>query len=362
VLITLDDLRRLAVARTFFRPTTLKRALDKLGFVQADPIRAPARAQDLTLRHRVKGYRAGDLERRYSRLDVEEDFFVNYGFLTGSLQALMYPRGETSPGPAAARKRTQALLEFVRERGAVHPREVDRHFSHGTVKNDWGGSSSATTHLLDAMHYRGLLRVVRRQDGIRIYAAREHAPGPTDAAARQAQIDALVDVAVRKYAPLPGASLSGLVRRLRYGVPQWDRHLGDALQRAKQRLSHARVEGVDWYWPADERLSRNAPQDTVRLLAPFDPAVWDRRRFELFWGWAYRFEAYVPAAKRKLGYYALPLLWRDRVIGWGNLSVKNGQLQSVLGYVESRPPRDPLFKRELEAELDRMRGFLGLES
>jgi uncharacterized protein YcaQ len=100
----------------------------------------------------------------------------------------------------------------------------------------------------------------------------------------------------------------------------------------------------------------------VRLLGPFDPAVWDRRRFELFWGWAYRFEAYVPASKRKRGYYALPLLWRDRVIGWGNISVKSGELQSNFGYVEARPPRDRSFKRELEAELDRMRAFLGLES
>ena len=59
---TLDDLRRSAVAQSLFTPTTLQRALDALGFVQADPIRAPARAQDLTLRHRVTGYRAGDRE------------------------------------------------------------------------------------------------------------------------------------------------------------------------------------------------------------------------------------------------------------------------------------------------------------
>ena len=71
--ITLEDLRRFAVAHSLFGPTTLKRALDRLGFVQADPIRAPARAQDLTLRHRVRGYRAGDLERRYAALGVEED-------------------------------------------------------------------------------------------------------------------------------------------------------------------------------------------------------------------------------------------------------------------------------------------------
>ena len=79
--LTLDHLRRYAVARSLFKPTTLSRAIQRLGFVQADPIRAPARAQDLTLRHRVAGYRAGDLERRYPRLPLEEDFFVNYGFL-----------------------------------------------------------------------------------------------------------------------------------------------------------------------------------------------------------------------------------------------------------------------------------------
>ena len=65
---TLDDVRRFAVSRSLFPPTTLKRALHKMGFVQADPIRAPARAQDLILRHRVNGYRAGDLERRYATL------------------------------------------------------------------------------------------------------------------------------------------------------------------------------------------------------------------------------------------------------------------------------------------------------
>src|ERR1700724_1011402 len=125
----LDDLRRFAVARSLFRPTTLKRALERLGFVQADPIRAPARAQDLTLRHRVKDYRVGDLEGHYANLGVEEDFFVNYGFVTPALQALMHPRiritasgrhigdpWRASLWPAARWKQAQLLLEFVSER------------------------------------------------------------------------------------------------------------------------------------------------------------------------------------------------------------------------------------------------------
>jgi uncharacterized protein YcaQ len=239
---------------------------------------------------------------------------------------------------------------------------VDEHFSHGTVTNYWGGRSSATTHLLDAMHYRGLLRVVRREDGIRIYAAHEHSSAPGEATTRRARLDALVDIIVAKYAPLPAASLSSLVRRLRFAVPQWAGELDRTLQRARRRLAHARVDGVDWYWPAEEAFSADEPNDAVRLLAPFDPVAWDRRRFEILWGWPYRFEAYTPVPKRRLGYYALPLLWRDRVLGWGNVSVKDGTLRSDFGYIASRPPHSRAFHRALEEELNRLRVFLGLES
>ena len=358
---TLDDLRRYAVARTLFKPTTLARAIDRLGFVQADPIRAPARAQDLILRHRVAGYRAGDLERRYPRLPVDEDCLVNYGFLPTAQWALMHPRSGATAWDAATRRRARAVLAFVRERGRVHPREVDEHFAHGRVTNYWGGSSNATTHLLDGMHYRGLLRVVRRDRGIRVYAVHEHPKRPRHAAARREQVDALVELVVRKYAPLPGPSLSALVRRLRGAVPQHHAELTEALRRAQARLAHARIDGIDWYWPADEdpRVDHDE-SDCVRLLAPFDPVVWDRRRFELFWNWPYRFEAYTPEPKRRWGYYALPLLWRDRVIGWGNVSVEGERLQARFGHVDRAAARDPLYRRDRDAELERMTMFLDL--
>src|SRR5436190_22093580 len=90
--ITVNELRRFAVARSLFSPTTLRRAMARMGFVQADPIRAPARAQDLILSHRVKGYRACDLERLYGSLGSEEDCFVTDGFVPRPVQALMHPR------------------------------------------------------------------------------------------------------------------------------------------------------------------------------------------------------------------------------------------------------------------------------
>ncbi|MDZ7632150.1 MAG: crosslink repair DNA glycosylase YcaQ family protein [Gemmatimonadaceae bacterium] len=352
-------LRQFALRRQFPPLTTLGRTLARLGFVQADPIRAPARAQDLTLRHRVKGYRAGDLERRYARLGVEEDFFVNYGFVTPDLHALLHPRTPRTRWSASEQRRATQVLEFVRDRGVVHPREVDAHFAHGTAVNWFGGTSNVTTQLLAEMQYRGLLRVARRDGGTRLYALRRQTEVPEDSTAA---MDALVDVIVAKYAPLTGSMLSGLVQRLRYGAPQWTALRTAAVARARQRLPHVRVDDAEWYWPVDESppVRRLIPRDEVRLLAPFDPFVWDRARFEQFNGWAYRFEAYTPAAKRVRGYYTLPLAWRDTVIGWANLSVKQGVLVPELGFVTGRAPADAGFAAALEEELARFALFMGL--
>jgi len=280
---------------------------------------------------------------------------------------LMHPRPDVrvpaegmQAWSAAERKKAELLLGFLQSRGEVHPREVEEHFAHGRVRNYWGGSSNATTHMLDALHYRGLVRVVRRKNGIRIYRTHQHEPALLTEAERRTRIDALVDVVVNIYAPLPGPSLSFYIRRLQYAVPQWRSEITGAQKRARERLAHARVAAVDWYWPSGENPRRVVIPDSVRLLTPFDPVVHDRARFELLWGWTYRFEAYTPAPKRKLGYYALPLLWRDRVIGWTNLTAKNGALLADPGYVQSRPPKDRAFQRKLDAELARIRVFLGL--
>jgi uncharacterized protein YcaQ len=361
-LLTLDQLRHHAVARTLFAPTTLAQAIRRLGFVQADPIRAPARAQDLTLRHRVKDYRAGDLEARYPRLDIEEDYFVNYGFLPRATQALMHPRTPRTAWPAERHRQAAAVLDFVRERGVVHPREVDAQFQHGKAQNWFGGSSNASTQLLDDMHYRGQLRIARREGGVRLYAVR---PDQTPGLSPTAAMDALVDVIVAKYAPLPAASLGQLLSHLRGGAPQWEGDRAGALARARQRLPQAMVGGVTWLWPdgdapASRRHAGRAQTDTVRLLAPFDPIVWDRRRFELLWGWAYRFEAYTPAPQRIRGYYALPLLWRDQVIGWANLAVRDGRLVPELGYVAGAAPVELAFKQALDDELQQVCRFLAI--
>ena len=328
--------------------------VDRLGFVQADPIRAPARAQDLTLRHRVAGYRAGDLERRYARSTSRKTSSSTTASSRARVQALMHPRGRRRRWPSrAAQAGRQAVLDFVRERGAVHPREVDAHFAHGAV-----------TQLLGRLVERD--DAPARRDALPRAAAR--ARGATAASAstrrtstaprRPARPARRVAASTRwstsscdVYAPLPAREpvvprQPAALRRAAVA------RRADARAGAREaRLAHARVDGVDWYWPAGGDACRveRVPDDAC--------ACWRRSirwcgigaASSCFWGWAYRFEAYTPAAKRKLGYYALPLLWRDRVIGWGNLSVADGALQASLGFARGRPPRSRDFNRGLDA-------------
>ena len=358
---TFDHLRRHAVSRTLFKPTTLLRAIAKLGFVQADPIRAPARAQDLILRHRVAGYRAGDLERRYPRLPVEEDFLVNYGYLPRETALLLHPRAARHAWDGETQAKAEAILAFVRERGHAHPRDVEARFAHGRTTNWFGGTSNAATQLLDGMQFRSLLRVARREGGTRVYAPLDVPPADESPAAQSARARRLFDLLLQVYAPLPLSSLRYLVYLLRRANTQLDTELRALLSEATRLVPTARVDGIDWLWPEGEnpRSSRHAPADTVRLLAPFDPIVWDRDRFALLWGWTYRFEAYTPPAKRVLGYYALPMLWRDRVVGWANAKAQAGSVRLDTGFAVDLPAAErKAVQQALAGEREALASFL----
>ena len=244
------------------------------------------------------------------------------------------------------------VLEVVRKFGVMHPRELESHFGNTRVINAWGGYSKATTHALDHLHYRGLLRIARREKGIRIFEAAPRSPEEMSPAER---LRKLMMVFATILAPVPETSLLGNLARYRA--------LGNARAILRDLLSCGELEkqivdGIVYLWP-HVRINHEAPR-SVRFLAPFDPVVWDRRRFEHLWGWRYRFEAYTPVAKRLRGYYAMPLLWRDRVIGWANARVEGKRLNVEFGFVEKRP-HDSDFRGALDEELHRLEAFLGLD-
>lgn len=358
--LTPDSLRRHAIDQSLFSPTTLSDAINRLGFVQADPIRSPARAQDLILRQRVDGYRAGDLERQYASLDVEEDYLYAYGFLSKPVWQLLHPR-KTPP----VRPFEKKVLGTVIKLGEAHPRILEAHLGKRRVVNAWGGYSKATTHALEWLHWRGLLRIARRETGIRVYSP---ATMPSLTPPPAERLRALIMVYARIFAPSPEKSLQSVIAR--------HRDLGNTRKMLTTmigggELNQATVDGMTYVWPGDAGLEHSAPA-AVRFLAPFDPVVWDRTRFEHLWGWAYRFEAYTPIKKRVRGYYAMPMLWRDQFVGWANVTAtclpprnraaaKAGKLDVSVGFVTKRP-RGADFRRELDAEIARLAQFLDRSS
>lgn len=323
-------------------------------------MRAPARAQDLILAQRVKNYRAGELERRYPRLAIEEAFFINYGFLPRETLTLLHPRVAPRSWNTKMNTRAEEVLAFVREHGCTHPKEVQAHFDHGRIKR-WGGNQNVSKYLLEGLHYRGLLRIVRRESGARIYEAIKHPQQDDSPDTKLARARQLIDMIVQLYAPLPAASLNYLCGLLRNGVPHLATEIRKVQENSKSRYTHAQIGGVLWFWPQDEKpmSAHHSIDNKLRFLAPFDPVVWDRRRFQLFWDWEYKLEAYVPAHKRRMGHYAIPMLWREQMIGWANMKVVNGRLQHDVGFA-GKQPRSSTFQRALEEALQDMQEFLNL--
>ena len=344
----LRRLRARAITCSLFRPTTLGAALERLAFVQADPIRAPARAQDLILRHRVAGYRADALERRYPSLEIEEDVLYAYGFVSRATWRLLHPRRVPRLKPLE-----RQILDVVRGAAAIHPNELDARFGRDRVVNAWGGYSRATKHALERLHRYGLVRIARRERGIRVYRAMPEAREP---AAPRERTRRLVATIAGILAPADARTVHAILARLgRHVVGLQDSRAALHALVAAGELEREAVDGVTYVWPAGPEPREVAPE--VRLLAPFDPLVWDRRRFERFWGWAYRFEAYTPAARRLRGYYAMPLLWGERIVGWSNATFVDGRLDVACGFVDGKP-RDRTFATELEREVERLRAFL----
>ncbi len=105
------------------------------------------------------------------------------------------------------------------------------------------------------------------------------------------------------------------------------------------------------------------PPERIRLLSPFDPLCRDRRRTERLFNFDYRFEAFVPAPKRRFGYYVLPILEGDRLIGRLDPKFHRDRGELVVNDVwwepKIRPTRER--RRRLEDAIDRLAGFVGAE-
>lgn len=287
----------------------------------------------------------GDLERRYASLDVAEDCLYAYGFVSHAIESALHPRRARGALDAIEKR----VLVAVRNLGRAHPNDIARVVAlppaRARVTNAWGGQSRAVTHALESLHHRGALRVSHRERGVRVYTV-----APTRAIAPNAtRLRTLVLAVANALAPVRERTLLANVTRFR--------HLGD-LRTTIDKLVHEgtlqrELESGETYLDFPRRRTSEPPR-IVRFLAPFDPLLWDRKRLEHLFGFTYRFEAYTPARARVRGYYALPILFSDSVIGHAN--VVKGAI--TLGF--ERRPRERTFEVELEKEIVRIRTFAKL--
>lgn len=350
--ISLEKFRKREVRNSLFSPCGLAEAIKRLGFVQADPIRSPARAQDLILRHRVKNYKAGDLERSYPKLDLEECYLYAYGFLSKDLWRIVNPNTDE-----VLSEPEQEVLKLIERYGPMHPKELESHIGGERARNGWGGFSRTTKLVMESLHDRGALRIARRDKGIRIYETAEHFEQTLSKEERFKEIM----IATLK-------AMGAMSRRFLLSELSHFSNLVESVAGRRsclQALIDAGRIRVDWvdsveYVSLEEKSGDRRKLNSVRILTPFDPIVRDRVRFEHLWNWTYRFEAYTPKAKRKMGYYAMPVLWRESMIGWANASIENDCLMVDFGYINKRPD-DSAYQKAAANEVADLAIFLGLK-
>ena len=355
----IEKLRRLAMRPLVGEKAGLSKALSKIKFVQYDPIRKPLPAQDLILLQRVKNYKPGDLEAHYPKSKFEEDYLHVYGLLSKSFVSLLHPRPDRKKVGSVYTPKGLAsdVLNFVRDQGMAVAKDVANVLGRVQITNDWGGKSSATTRALEELHYHGFIRVLKRNNGNKIYAPtdivnHEHSP--------EERLRVLTLLIVELLSPVLEAGLRRAIGQLcaASGGLSGRNTVIKELVKAGKIESYA-VEGMNYYVLVGTSLKEieNA-ENKVCFLAPFDPVVWDRDRFAHLWDWEYRFEAYIPPRRRRFGYYALPMFWQNRAIGWVNITKQKDNALDIDREFITKTKYGRDFERAYEHEVNRFESIL----
>jgi uncharacterized protein YcaQ len=320
-------------------PASVLRVFDRLGSVQFDPIDVAGRNHDLTLLARVDGYRRAWTD---DLLYGDRVLYETYNKMLSLVPTAelpwyrhMWDRLEAAHRGGAFDEHAplvEELLDRIRRDGPLSSTDVE---PRATIDWYWRPTNQVRA-ILEALAEAGILAIARREGNRRVYDLTERL-FPAELLERRPPADEqLRHKLLSRYR---GNGLLGATAEysLWMGV-------GKAPERARLRealvdegsITPVAVEGLKGprFVVSDElpildaaelevaaETAAGTPQRPggcparVAFLAPLDPLVWDRDLLERLWGFEYRWEVYVPAPRRRWGYYVLPLLYGDRLAG-----------------------------------------------
>lgn len=349
--------------------------IKKLGFVQLDSIQVVSRAHHHILWSRNQNYREPMLDQLLAK---DRSIFEHFTHDASVIPMEYLPMWERQ----FRRKKAQmdrggwwkslpdlaardAIKERIRREGALSTHAFDTKITG--PKEMW--SRPPHKLALEYMWYCGELATCHRVHFNKYYDLAERVfpqalseGGLTD----HDQVDWLCHAALDRI----GFGAPGDVQRYWDAVSakevrSWLEHSGSKLQAVE--IETAQGEWVKGYAPGDieERLAAvTPPTNRLRILNPFDPVIRDRNRLSRLFGFDYRVEMFVPAAKRIWGYYVFPIIEGSRFVG--RIEIKADRKKSVLSVIGFWPEdgvRWPASRHEkLTSELDRMRRFIGVDT
>jgi hypothetical protein len=307
------------------RPRTIAEVIDGLGMVQLDPTSAVARTEHLVLFSRLgKRFRIAELERM---LWDERSLFEYWVHIVPTSDLAIhretmrrYPKGPR--GDLASRiyvhdwlKANAAFRRYVlrelRQRGPLRARDLEDRIAEGWSAGGWNDQGRSVAMMLDRLWFKGEVMIVGRDGQQRLWDLTERSLSLDGPRLSQREVARrLIDRQLRA---------RGVAKPSQFGwafdgrPPGWERALAELIEEGV--AIPARVEGDDAGWYVHAEIHERAFRPRTTLLSPFDDLISDRDHTEQLFDFFFRLEIYVPKAKRQFGYFVMPILHGDRLIG-----------------------------------------------